>query len=139
MASLFTTGTFLAVWIADSKQHSRLWLPAGLFLLLCWMNCSAIETWEWQNTLGVDGEPSRSARWVAAHMSLLGMLIAGLAAAAACLALAPRGFSVAVLLSGGALSSLVAFRHRWPIHVLRVFADLALCTPLFVLLAGSLA
>jgi hypothetical protein len=44
VACLFTAGTFLAIWTGSNGNFYSLWAPAILFFLLCWANCSAIET-----------------------------------------------------------------------------------------------
>jgi len=133
VACLFAVGTLLALWIGNAGSMHPLWAPASLFALLCWLNCSAIETWEWQRNVASDGgEPSRSARWATKHLNWLGMAIAGLAVVAGWLALAPPGFSAAALVSGMALSLLAVRRLHQP-----VAADLALCAPLLLFAFGS--
>lgn len=73
IAGLFSAGTFLAVWIANGRNGDTLWAPAFLFSLLCWSNCCAIETWEWQaNDFCADEQPSDSTRWAARHLPIVG-------------------------------------------------------------------
>jgi hypothetical protein len=135
VACLFTSGTFLAIWTANHKSIYSLWAPALLFFLLCWINCSAIETWEWQrNTLSQDSAPSGSTRWAAHHITLIGFGIACLAALFGYMTLAPVRFSGAAFASGIALAGIAVWRRSMPLHTIRVLVDLALCTPLIALL-----
>ena len=135
VACVFTLGVFLAVWVGDGRNLHPLWAPAILFSLLCWANCCAIETWEWQeNVHHIEGEPSRSTWWAAQYLTLLTLGIACLAALMGYMALAPLRFSLAVFFSGAALATLATCRSYLPMNGLRVVADLALCTPLLVLL-----
>jgi hypothetical protein len=135
VACLFTSGTFLAIWSSSNRNVYSLWAPAILFFLLCWGNCSAIETWEWQrNVLSEDSAPSRSTRWAAHHLTVVGFAIACLAVIMGYLALAPIGFAGAALLSGIALALLAEWRPHLPMNALRVSVDLALCTPLLTLI-----
>jgi hypothetical protein len=135
VACLFTSGTFLAIWSSSNRSFYSLWAPAILFFLLCWGNCSAIETWEWQrNVLSEDSAPSRSTRWAAHHLTVVGFAIACLAVIMGYLALAPIGFAGAALLSGIALALLAEWRPHLPMNALRVSVDLALCTPLLTLI-----
>lgn len=135
VACLFTSGTFLAIWTGNHKSLYSLWAPALLFFLLCWTNCAAIETWEWQqNILSQDSAPSRSTRWVARHLILVGLGIGCLAAILAYTSLAPIRFSGAALASGIALALVAARRRHLPMNALRVSVDLALCTPLLALI-----
>lgn len=135
VACLFTSGTFLAIWSSKDSNSYSLWAPAILFFLLCWANCSAIETWEWQrNILSEDSAPSRSTRWAAHYLTVVGVAIACLAAIMGYLALAPIGFAGAAFLSGVALALLAEWRSRLPMNALRVSIDLVLCTPVLTLL-----
>jgi hypothetical protein len=134
VACLFTSGTFLAIWSSNDRNSSSLWAPAILFFLLCWANCSAIETWEWQrNVLSEDSAPSRSTRWAARCLAVLGVVIACMALLMGYLALAPIGFAGAALLSGIGLALLARWRSHLPMNALRVSVDLALCTPVLTL------
>jgi hypothetical protein len=138
VACLFTSGTFLAIWTASNRNVYSLWAPAMLFFLLCWANCSAIETWEWQrNVFSQDSAPSRSTRWAAHYLTVVGLAIACLAAILGYVAVAPIGFSGAALASGIALALLAEGRIHLPMNALRVSVDLALCTPLLMFIFPS--
>jgi hypothetical protein len=135
VACLFTSGTFLAIWSSNDRSSYSLWAPAALFFLLCWANCSAIETWEWQrNMLSEDSAPSRSTRWAAHYLGVVGLAIACLAVIMGFLDLAPIRFAGAALVSGIALAWLAGWRSHLPMNALRVSVDLALCTPLLTLI-----
>lgn len=135
VACLFTSGTFLAIWTGNHRGFYSLWAPAILFFLLCWANCSAIETWEWQrNVLSEDSAPSYSTRWAAHYLTAIGCGIACLAVSMGYFALAPAGFAGAALLSGIALALLAKWRAHLPMNAVRVSVDLALCTPLLAIM-----
>jgi hypothetical protein len=135
VACLFTSGTFLALWTANHESLYSLWAPALLFFVLCWTNCTAIETWEWErNVLSQDSAPGRFTRWAARRITSIGLGIGCLAAVLAGMALAPVGFSGAALLSGVALALVAARRRYLPMNLLRMSVDLALCTPVLVLI-----
>ncbi len=139
VACVFAAGTFLAVWTGNNRNVAPLWVPALLFALLCWANCSAIETWEWQrNIYHAEEAPSGSTRWAARYLLSLALAIAGLSAILGHTALAPAGFSAAAFSSGMALALLAACRSYLPMNGLRVAADLALCTPLPVIVFALL-
>ncbi len=138
VACLFTSGTFLAIWTGNNRNVYSLWAPAILFFWLCWANCSAIETWEWQrNILGEDSAPSASTQWAARHLAVIGFAVACLAVVIGYVGLAPIGFAGSSLLSGIALALLAERRHHLPMNALRVSVDLALCTPLVALIFQS--
>ena len=128
MALLFTSGTFGAVWLGNGRNFVPLAVPAAIFLLLCWTNCSLIETWEWE--AGGYSElraPDRVARWAAGHVGVVAGLIA-------CLAFfKPSAFAMAGLMSGAALWVLAMKRRGLAIRLVSPAADLALCAPLLAL------
>ena len=131
VACVFTSGVFLAAWIGNGRNFHRLWAPAILFSLLCWINCCAIETWEWQKSAHyVNERPSSSTQWAARRLLFIALGIAALAVLMGRMTLVPLRFSIAAFLSGIALATLAACRSRLPINGVRVAADLALCTPL---------
>jgi hypothetical protein len=134
VALLFALGTFLPVWFASGRRSVALAAPALLFALLCWANCALIETWEWQLAGGKTGpRPNAATRWTGRHLGFTGIGIAIAAIGAAVAGLMPREFVVACVLSGAALSLLALRRSRLPADAVSVAANLALCSPLFVL------
>ncbi len=127
VATLFTLGTFGAVWLSNGRNLAPLALPALVFMLLCWTNCSLIETWEWEVSGSSEGDmPNRAARWVAQQSGKVAGAIAILAL------LQPSPFSVAGLMSAGALWLVALKRGAIPICLLSPAADLALYSPLLI-------
>jgi hypothetical protein len=133
VAILFALGTFGAVWLAAGRHAAPLLAPAVIFMLLCWANCSVIETWEWQAS-GAPDPPNQVAQWGAKHLGRLGILIALLSAGMGSASLAPREFVAAACLSGVALSLLSLFRRAIPLRFVSPLTDLALCSPAAVLI-----
>jgi hypothetical protein len=129
---IFALGCILPAWsIAGATLRSQL-APAGvLFALLCWLNCVAIERWEGRGVVGEHAHPST--HWAARHLNAL--LVASACAAAALAvfrhtvgrptALAPYLACAFLLLAG-----LERYRLRLSVDSLRIFADVALLTPL---------
>ena len=140
VAFLFTLGTFMGVWMENGRDTGSLEAPAVVFGLLCWVNCSAIESWEWQKSVQEVGEaPSASARWVAAHLAVIGSGIALLATLVGLVSAAPMGFAAAAVGSGAALAVLGKRQSDLPVNFLRVAADVALLTPVVALVIPFVA
>ncbi len=125
---LFTAGS-----IAPAIAHIRFvgW-PVGacfaIFVLLAWINCSAIESWE-------------SSRVPSAVLTRTALL--GIACFAICGALAPANWRLSALACSAGISALLLSlldRKRADISPLslRALADLVLLTPLLALLLGAL-
>ncbi len=134
VATVFTLGTFLAVWVANGRNVASLLIPGALFLSLCWTNCSLIETWEWEATGSIEREtPNPAARFGARHLRSMGALIALVSALLWMVSLLPKDFAEATFLSGGALALLARYRSAIPIRFVSPAADLALCAPVIVL------
>jgi hypothetical protein len=129
VALIFTAGTFLALWIGAVDAFLRLAGSAVLFALLCWLNCSAIESWEWHSATLLP----RSTRYLGKYVSAICACIAGIAALLELARLAPGAVCIAAVMSGFAFGILARWRARLSPEFLRVAADLALCTPLLVL------
>lgn len=132
VAVIFALGCLLPAWsIASTTLRAQL-APAGvLFALLCWLNCVAIERWEGRGVVGRHAHAST--HWAARHLNAL--LISG-ALAAAALAIwrhsVDRPTALAPYLAGAflLLAALERWRLRLSLDSLRIFADLALLTPL---------
>ena len=132
VAIIFALGCILPAWSSASSALRSQLVPAGvLFALLCWLNCVAIERWEGRGSVGVHAHPST--HWAARHLSAL-LIASALAAAGLSVfrhtvgrptALAPY-LACAFLL----LAVLERFRLRLSVDSLRIFADVALLTPL---------
>jgi hypothetical protein len=132
VAVIFALGCILPAWSSASTTARTQLAPAGLlFALLCWLNCVAIERWECRGMVAMRAHPST--QWAARHLSAL--LIASASAAATLAvwrhtvgrptALAPY-LGCAFLL----LAALERFRLHLSVESLRIFADVALLTPL---------
>jgi hypothetical protein len=130
-ALLFAAASALPAWdearrrAAGTPRHHPLLLLCPLFALLCWLNCIAIEDWEQHR-----------------HGNRIGWL-AGLAMAASCVGLLDlpnplaRWLAVAIILSSALF--LVLDRSLLRAGGRRIAADLALLTPLLLLVAIPLA
>ena len=130
-ALLFAAASALPAWdearrrAAGMPRHHPLLLLCPLFALLCWLNCVAIEDWE-QHRRG------NRVGW-----------LAGVAIAASCASLLDlsnplaRWLAVAIILSSALF--LVLDRSRLKAGGRRIAADLALLTPVLLLVAGPLA
>ncbi len=129
VAVIFTAGTFLALWIGPGSAVVRLAGSAFLFGLLCWMNCSAIEFWEWRSATLLP----RTTRYLGKYLSAAGVCIVAIAALLESTRTAPGAVCIAVVLSGVAFGVLARWRKSLSPEFLRVAADLALCTPLLIL------
>ena len=135
VAVLFTVGTFGAVFLANGQQAKPLLAPSLLFMLLCWANCSLIETWEWQATGSPAAEaPNRLARWAAEHVISVSALLAVMSGLLRLASFLPAEFALALCLSGALLSLLSICRRAVPVRLVSPAADLALCAPLVLLL-----
>jgi len=132
VAIIFALGCILPAWSSASSALRSQLLPAGvLFALLCWLNCVAIERWEGRGVVAAHAHPST--HWAARHLSAL-LIASALAAVALTVvrhtvgrptALAPY-LACAFLL----LAALERWRLRLSVDSLRIFADVALLTPL---------
>jgi len=120
VAALFAAGASLAAW-----HQAKSWIDLAtivLFGLLCWINCAAIEQWEFR---GLDHFPVRRA---AVAVGLIALILL---------------YDQRPILAGAETASAFAFvmldraKHRLSSDALRVLADVALLTPaLFLPLAG---
>ena len=141
VAVIFALGCILPAWSVASTALRTQLAPAGvLFALLCWLNCVAIERWEGRGVVAVHAHPST--HWAARHLAPLLIASAGSAAALAIwrhavgrpTALAPY-LACAFLL----LAALERWRLRLSVDSLRIFADVALLTPLAWWLAAKIS
>ena len=132
VAVIFALGCILPAWSSATTALRTQLAPAGLlFALLCWLNCVAIERWEGRGIVGARAHAST--QWAARHLSAL---LIGSAAAAAALSVwrhaIGRPTALAPYLAGAflLLAALERFRLRFSVESLRIFADVALLTPL---------
>ena len=132
VAIIFALGCILPAWSCASAALRSQLAPAGaLFAMLCWLNCVAIERWEGRGIVGMHAHPST--HWAARHLSAL-LLVGATTSAALAIwrhavgrptALAPYLACAFVL-----LAALERWRLRLSVDSLRIFADVALLTPL---------
>jgi hypothetical protein len=122
---VFAMGTVLAPF-SRAADATALLPPALLFGVLCWLNCSAIEVWE-------GGSLDEISAWMVRHMKVVVLAIC-----VVCLLLAvhsPRQHSsLALLMSAiGFWAFADANSHRQGAERLRVWVDIPLLTPLFLI------
>lgn len=119
VAILFALGASVAAW-SDLRNRSDL-LAVVLFCCLCWINCAAIERWEGR-------EARRPLRIAAAAVGLAALLLL-YSHPVLCAAESASAFAFVVL---------DWRRPRLSPDVLRVLADAALLSPIFLLpVAGT--
>jgi hypothetical protein len=108
--------------LATIGSMAPLWMLAGFFAALAWLNCSAIDCWE-----------SSSAR----RIELVGFALAGIGLALAAGLCLHHSRIAALAVAGAASACVIALLHRWRGRLsplaLRSAADLALLTPLLCL------
>lgn len=137
VALLFVAGAILAPWTRTSR-HLLLAVAGTGFFVACLANTVAIQDFEWER-LRRRRAPvlHRSVRWLARHFVALS--VGSLACcAAACLDVALSPIFLAVSLAVAALLALHLWRDRFPADAYRVLADLALLSPLPILLLRRL-
>jgi hypothetical protein len=127
----FGLGTFMPLMPAGRLPSAVLIAATIVFFLLCWLNCCAVETWEWQRSgRPCEGTPHCSTQWIADHLPGLaigigtGALLIGLWLGRGS-ELGLAGFS-----SGAALCLLSSSQDLVSDSMVGVSADLALCVPL---------
>lgn len=132
VALIFAFGCILPAWSSASSALRFQLLPAGmLFAMLCWLNCVAIERWEGRGMVGVHAHPST--HWAARHLNAL-LVACALAAATLATWRYTVGRPIALAPYLGCAFLLLAALERWRLRLsvdsLRIFADVALLTPL---------
>ena len=133
---LFAMGTCLATWTRTSEAGREMLLPALLFATLCWLNCIAIEYWEWSRYgQAIDKTPHVLTLWIGRRLQWAAFAIcifAAILAAGPGTGLRPLFF--AALLSAAAILWLDHRRRHLSTEALRVLADISLLSPLLILL-----
>jgi hypothetical protein len=135
----FGLGTFIPLVPSGRIPSEALIFATTVFSLLCWLNCCAVETWEWRR-YGYPPEkrPHISTQWIAQHLPTLAICVGtGALLVGRCLGsgseIGLAGFS-----SGAALSLLAWNQALLPDSILGISADLALCVPLLFLPGNGL-
>jgi len=139
---LFAAATAVPAWARLAGHRSSLIPIAALFAVLCWLNCTAIEKWEWPRIAAVQAHAST--RWAQLHLPAISLCVALAAAVAGAQSIffgssffgSPVSGSSVVMstldfacaLSAGLF--LVLDRSRLSAFHLRIAADVALLTPL---------
>jgi hypothetical protein len=134
---LFASASTIPAWSRLSSGRQLLLPTVVLFAALCSLNCVAIEAWE----NGVDTRNSSqqnfTTNWTGVHLKQVALTLAtlGLLAGVSMLGVPCRVFWLDFATSVSALLLLVLHSRRNEASTtqLRVAADLALLTPLFVL------
>jgi hypothetical protein len=130
----FSLGTFVPLMRPGLLPCLALLGPGLVFFLLCWLNCCAVETWEWQRSgLPIEQTPHTSTRWVARHLSTLAVSVGTCALVIGRWLGRGNQVGLAGFSSGAALFLLAQNQAILPDSVLGVSADLALCVPVFFL------
>lgn len=129
---VFALGAALAPW-SRLHQSGPFVVPVVLLALLCFLNCAAIETWEWRRLGGLgSSRPHIISLWLVTHFRVLAGLIAFVGLALFILSSAHTVFA-AVIVSALAFLWLDLKRDRLSINLLRVLADVPLLSPLLLL------
>ncbi|MGC2506019.1 MAG: hypothetical protein WA369_05130 [Candidatus Acidiferrales bacterium] len=137
VAVLFGIGTFMPVSVRLQELDFTFLLPFLLFLGVLWMNTLIIEYSEWVALRGrATDRPHESTIFAGQHLVALGMGVGILAlcAMASGLFLLTRPILLAEALSALALTLLAWKWRRISSYAVRVIADVALLTPLLLLL-----
>lgn len=129
---VFATGAALAPWSRLHRTEPFI-LPVTLFAMLCVLNCSAIESWEWKETgRSTAQRPHWLTLWFSQHLRILS---ASIAAAAFVLLVIWKAHTIfaPVIVSAIAFLWLDMERERLTMSMVRVLADLTLLSPLLLL------
>lgn len=127
----FGLGTFAPLVPAGSLPSIALIAASIVFFSLCWLNCCAVETWEWQRSgRPSEGTPHASTQWIAHHLSPLAIGVGAVALLIALWLDRGRELGMAGFSSGAALCLLSESQDLFSDSILGVSADLALCVPL---------
>ena len=132
----FGLGTSVPLW-TEGRLPSLILIPAGaIFSLLCWLNCCAVETWEWRRS-GAPPEqrPHSSTLWIAHHLSPLAISVGALALLVGRWSGRGTGLGLAGFSSGAAFFVVSRLQPSLSDAIVGVSADLALCAPLVFLAA----
>lgn len=130
---LFAAATAVPTW-ARIEGHRHTLIPSiAVFAVLCWLNCVAIEVWEWPAVPRTGPSAHRTTVWAGQHLQPLAAGTAFLSAALAFVHLHSGALFFLYLASAMAallLLGLARSRH-FTVMQLRVAVDAVLLTPLF--------
>lgn len=135
----FGLGTFVPLW-TEGNPHFGLMPVSAVFVLLCWLNCCAVESWEWLRSGSPPEEmPHVSTRWIAHHLAPLAICVATFSLLVGRSLGRGYGLGLAGFSSGAALFVLARLEEFLSDSIVCVSADLALCSPLVVLVAHRIS
>lgn len=141
---IFAMGTSLVVWSRMAGDSGQLIGPTLLFSALCWLNCVAIEHWEWRRSVAAQlqpphrvewdrREPHRWTRWVGRHLAQVASALA-LASLLLFASDPDQPVMLACALSACGLLWLESRSQMFSLDALRVMADAILLSPALLLL-----
>ncbi len=130
---LFAAGTAVPAWARIDGERLTLLPAVGVFAILCWLNCVAIESWERRSAGSRTSSAHPTTVWAARHLPSLAL---GAVVLSLTLVWIGRHDQMRVyLFLAAAMSALLLFwlgrRRKYLTAIqLRVAADAALLTPL---------
>jgi hypothetical protein len=129
---LFAAATAVPTWARIAGHRLALVPAVAVFAVLCWMNCVAIEVWEWVAVTRIDTGAHRTTVWAGQHLQGLAAGTAVLSAALALLYLHGGALFCLYLAStiAALLLLLLARSRHFTAMQLRVAVDVVLLTPL---------
>jgi len=137
VAVLFAIGTALATWSRTGLSHRFMILPIILFATLCWLNCTAVEYWEWKDDRsGNSPSPHPVTLWLGSNLHAISFGIVLCGTVAFCWFPARLQLILAAsLVSAATLFCLDRNRERFSADAQRVLVDVTLLSPaLFILI-----
>ena len=141
VALLFSFGICLPVWLNAGTRAPQILVYALPFFLLCWLNCCAVELWDWQAAgKRFEDQPNFTAKWIAEHLAFSACLILVLGISLAGLGKLHLTYVAALVLSALSFAAIARLRTHSPasrcgVALRCVLIDLALCWPLPILAA----
>jgi hypothetical protein len=141
VAVLFATGTALATWSRTELSHSFMIVPVLLFTTLCWLNCTAVEYWEWKDDGGGnDASPHPVTLWLGRNLHTISFAIVLCGTVGLCWFPARlQPILAASLVSAATLFWLDRNRDRFSPDAQRVLVDVTLLSPALFLLTRTVS
>lgn len=130
----FGLGTFVPLLPREGLSPCTVIAGSTVFFLLCWLNCCAVETWEWQRAGSpFKGKPHSSTQWIACHLSTVAICVGSASLLIGRWLGRGNDLGLAGFSSGTALFLLDQVQGSFSDSILGITADLALCAPFLVL------
>jgi hypothetical protein len=134
VACVFTAGIVAPIVASAQADIRHLLVPVFLLALLCWANSSAVECWEiTASAHASERRVHRSTTWIARHLPEVALLAALLSLVMVPTHYLSFKFAAAGAISGLALGALGLCEPILPPEILSAAAELALFSPLAVL------